>query len=450
MAETVTVTQLNNRVKNILSNSPAVRDIWVNGEISNFTRASSGHYYFTLKDSGSEIRMAMFARSRQRIDFEPKDNMKVSVFGSADLFVQRGSYQFIVETMRPAGIGDLYLAFEEMKRKLEAEGLFDLARKRSIPRYPKTIGVVTSATGAVIHDIITTSASRFPADIVLAPSMVQGDGAAATIVKGIELLNRYSVDVIIVARGGGSLEDLWPFNEESVARAIAASKTPVVSAVGHETDFTIADFVADMRAPTPTGAAALILRDRLEISKEVSDATARATRALGGVLERMRHRFELLDVRLSPANAMSDLDRMNMRLDDLSQRSDNALVTTVRDMRHRFEIASSKLAPSAGLDRMSILKARTESLYDSIESIVSRRYESGQARLEALSGRLDSLNPRNVLSRGYGLVTDSRGGVVTSVDGLELGCSVTVGFRDGSARAEIKEIERNDRLRRAG
>ena len=224
MQETVTVTQLNNRARNILTNSPAVRDIWVNGEISNLTKASSGHYYFTLKDPGSEIRAAMFARSRMRIDFEPKNSMKVSAFGSVDIYVARGSYQFIVETMRPAGIGDLYLAFEALKKKLEAEGLFDQSRKRPLPRYPRRIGVVTSETGAVIHDIITTSASRFPADIYLAPSMVQGDGAAETIVKGIELLNRFDVDVIIVARGGGSLEDLWPFNEEAVARAYAASE----------------------------------------------------------------------------------------------------------------------------------------------------------------------------------------------------------------------------------
>ena len=266
MSETITVTQLNTRVKEIFSSSPGIRDVWVTGEISGLKRYPSGHYYFTLKDSGSNIRGVLFAGSRARMSFEPAENMKVVAFGHVDIYVPNGRYQFIVETMRQSGVGDLYLQFEKLKRKLEAEGLFDRSRKRPLPEYPRTIGVVTSEKGAVIHDIITTAASRFPADIVLAPSMVQGEGAAATIVAGIELLNRYGVDVIIVGRGGGSIEDLWPFNEEIVARAIAASAVPVVSAVGHETDFTISDFVADARAATPTGAAAVILRDRAEFS----------------------------------------------------------------------------------------------------------------------------------------------------------------------------------------
>lgn len=443
MPETVTVTQLNNRAKNILANSPAVRDVWVNGEISNLTRASSGHYYFTLKDPGSEIRAAMFARSRQRIDFEPKDNMKVSAFGSVDIYVQRGSYQFIVETMRPSGVGDLYLAFEELKRKLQAEGLFDESRKRPLPRYPRRIGVVTSETGAVIHDIITTSASRFPADIILAPSMVQGEGAADTIVHGIELLDRAGVDIIVVARGGGSLEDLWPFNEERVARAIAASRTPVVSAVGHETDFTIADFVADLRAPTPTGAAALILRDRMETSRQINEGMARASRALSGVLERMRSRFAVADTRLSPRKALGDIVMMGMSVDDVSARMDNALLGKVSEMRSRFDVANAKLSPASGLDRMEILRGRMESLYSRAENTVDSGLRADRARLEALSGRLESLNPRNVLSRGYGMVTDGSGRVITSVDGLSAGDVVTVGMMDGTAQAEIREVTRN-------
>lgn len=443
MQETVTVTQLNNRARNILANSPAVRDIWVNGEISNLTKASSGHYYFTLKDPGSEIRAAMFARSRMRIDFEPKNSMKVSAFGSVDIYVARGSYQFIVETMRPAGIGDLYLAFEALKKKLEAEGMFDQSRKRPLPRYPRRIGVVTSETGAVIHDIITTSASRFPADIYLAPSMVQGDGAAETIVRGIELLNRFGVDVIIVARGGGSLEDLWPFNEESVARAIAASETPVVSAVGHETDFTIADFVADLRAPTPTGAAALILRDRVETGRQIAEDMARAGRALGKVIDAMRHRFQVADAKLSPQRAMSDLDMMGMTLDDLSSRADSALTGKVADMRRRFDVMDARLSPAAALDRMEIMRGRVESQFAKLENLVVRCAESASSDLGSLSGRLDSLNPRNILARGYGMVTGSDGTAITSVDCLSVGGTVTVTLRDGTAITEVKEVERN-------
>ncbi len=441
MSETVTVTQLNNRAKNLIANSPALTDIWVNGEISNLKKASSGHYYLTLKDSGSEIRAAMFAGARQRIDFEPTDSMKVSAFGSLDIYVPRGSYQFIIQTMRPAGIGELYQAFEELKRKLESEGLFDESRKRPLPRYPRRIGVVTSETGAVIHDIIRTSSSRFPADIILAPAMVQGEGASDTIVRGISLLNRYGVDIIIVARGGGSLEDLWPFNEEKVARAIVASETPVVSAVGHETDFTISDFVADVRVPTPTGAAATILRDRTEISTEIASRMARATRALDSVLERMRHRFDLLDSRLSPERGLRDVEMMGMHLDDLASRADAVMERKLSGYRRRFDILDSKLSPKGAMSRMELLDASVERMYTSISNNVQRRMESDRASLESLSGRLSSLDPRNVLSRGYSMVTSEEGEIITSVARLTEGCSITIDFRDGKAEAEVKEVK---------
>lgn len=441
MSETVTVTQLNSRVKTILGNSPSVRDLWVNGEISNLKKYPSGHYYFTLKDPGSEIRAVMFSRSRSRIDFEPKENMKVSAFGSVDMYVQRGAYQFIVESMRQAGVGDLYLAFEALKKKLEAEGLFEQSRKRPLPKYPRTIGVVTSEKGAVIHDIITTSESRFPADILLAPAMVQGEGAAASIVAGIELLNRIGVDVLIVGRGGGSLEDLWAFNEESVARAIAASKAPVVSAVGHETDFTIADFVADVRAPTPTGAAAIILRDKVEILNELNGDMARASRALSGTLERMSHRFEVLDAKLSPEKALDDLGMKGMAVEELMSRAEASLLERTREMRRRFDVVNAKLSPVAGHTRLCMLRDRTDSLSNRADSALRERMRSSTARLEALSGRLESLNPRNVLSRGYGMVTDSEGRTVTSITDIEVGEIVRINMRDGSAAAEIKERE---------
>ena len=290
MAETITVTQLNNRVKNILSNNPSVTNIWVSCEISGLKQVSSGHSYMTLKDENGQINAVMFASARSRLDFQLKDNMKVTAFGSVDIYAPRGSYQFIIQAMRQSGVGDLYQKFEELKIKLKSEGLFDESRKRPIPQYPRVIGVVTSSTGAVIHDIITTSATRFPSDILLSPSLVQGEGAAETIVAGIELLNSQGVDVIIVGRGGGSIEDLWPFNEEIVARAIASSKAPVVSAVGHETDFTIADFVADKRAPTPTGAAALILRDRMEMRSEIDHMFSRCTMAFRRSMDARRKR----------------------------------------------------------------------------------------------------------------------------------------------------------------
>ncbi len=463
MSETLTVTQLNTRVKEIFGSDPGLHDIWVNGEISNLTKASSGHYYFTLKDATSEIRCAMFAGSRRRIDFEPTANMKVSVFGRLDMYVPRGSYQFIVDTMRRSGIGDLYLAYEQLKRRLEAEGLFDKGRKRPLPPYPRRIGVVTSPTGAVIHDIIMTSASRFPADILLAPALVQGEGAAQSIVAGIELLNGQDVDVIIVGRGGGSIEDLWAFNEEPVARAIAASRVPVVSAVGHETDFTIADFVADVRAPTPTGAAAIILRDRVEVLKQIEGDMARANRAVTNRLKGMRSSFEVLDAKLSPKRAEESFGMRCMHLDELSARYDSALRGTVEGMRHRFEVLDSRLSPEKALSDIGVLRTRVDNDLERISTSASHRLEVSASRIdsigrrpetamrrlhdnlgsgiESMGKRLEGLNPLNVLGRGYTMVTSENGDVLTSVSRISPGDIIRISMRDGSASAEIREKE---------
>jgi exodeoxyribonuclease VII large subunit len=229
----ISVSELNERAKAVMASDPALNNVWVSGEISNLTKHSSGHYYFTLKDAKSEIRCTLFRGARNSLQFEPAESMKVTAFGSVDMYVARGSYQFNVSAMKRSGIGDLYLALEELKKKLKEEGLFDASRKRPLPRYPGTIGVVTSASGAVIHDIIRVAAKRFPCNILLVPVIVQGEGAAASISKGIELMNTLDIDVMIVGRGGGSAEDLWAFNEEPVARAIASSRVPVISAVGH-------------------------------------------------------------------------------------------------------------------------------------------------------------------------------------------------------------------------
>lgn len=270
----------------------------------------------------------MFRSARMRIDFEPADSMKVEAFGHVDLYPQNGKYQFIVEMMKKSGVGELYQEYERLKKKLEAEGLFAKERKRALPRYPKVIGVVTSPTGAVIHDILTTTRRLYPADILLAPAKVQGEGAARSIIDGIELLNRAGVDVIIVGRGGGSIEDLWAFNEEPVVRAIAASKVPVISSVGHETDFTLADFAADVRAPTPTGAAELAVRDQAEIRREVSDLMRRAGSGLFEALGRMHASLDALSPRIDPSKAEHMVGMHHLRLDDLSNRADHSLEMT--------------------------------------------------------------------------------------------------------------------------
>ena len=440
MEDPLTVTQLNTLAKGVLKSSPGLNDVWVVGEISNLKRYTSGHYYFVLKDAGSQVSAVLFAGHRARMSFEPRENMKVVAFGSVDIYLQRGSYQFIVETMRQSGVGELYRRFAELKARLQAEGLFDASRKRPLPRYPRRIGVVTSETGAVIHDIITTSSTRFPADILLAPARVQGEGAAATIVAGIGLLDRYGVDVIIVGRGGGSLEDLWPFNEEPVARAISACGTPVVSAVGHETDFTIADFVADARAPTPTGAAAMVLRDRREVRAQVDGDMYAATRALSAVLDRMRARFDVLDARLSPEAASRGMAMRSMELDDLWSRARRAMESKASSLGSRLDRASARLSPAAALRDLGAKRERADSLC-ARASLASRSALAGaSASLESASGRLEALNPTRVMERGYGIVLGPDGRAVTSVSGIIVGERLDVRLRDGTARTTVREI----------
>ena len=462
MPEVISVAELNTRVSELFSKSVSLNDIWVSGEISGLKKYPSG-YYFSLKDQSSVISAVLFKSALSRLNFEPTENMKIRAFGRVALYVPRGQYQFIVEAVEKSGIGDRYLAFEALKKKLGEEGLFEQSHKRALPAYPKKIGVVTSQSGAVIHDIITTSASRYNADIILAPAMVQGDGAAQSIVAGIELLNKSDVDVIIVGRGGGSIEDLWAFNEEIVARAIYNSRIPIVSAVGHETDFTIADFVADARAPTPTGAAAIILRDKSEIRSELQGYMTRLNRAIGSVLEGMKHSFELLDSKLGVQNALDDLDMRSMAVEDLYRAAENSVFSTFKDMRGQYVAVDARLRPSralediagrrnsveASLERiransnhiMEMGSTRLQSVSDSPEKAITSILSKISKDLESYSRQLEGLNPSNVLTRGYSMITDKGGKVLTSIDKVNVGDSIVIRLRDGSAEADITRKE---------
>jgi exodeoxyribonuclease VII large subunit len=418
MDETITVTQLNTRVRGILGGSKEVNDLWVAGEVSNFKRYASGHSYFTLKDAGSEIRCVLFRGDSSRLGFELSDNLEVALFGSVDIYVERGAYQFIARTARKGGRGDLYVRLEELKARLRAEGLFEESRKRPLPAYPRTVGIVTSPSGAAIHDMVVTAGRRFPADILLAPAKVQGEGAAESVAAGIALLNRAGADVIIVGRGGGSIEDLWAFNEEVTVRAIAASAAPVVSAVGHESDFTLADLVADVRAATPTAAAETVLADRRDLSRRVDALLVRAGSAVERVTLMMRSRFSRADTALSPRRA-ADLVAMRMlEADRLSDRLDAVLRNRAGRMRGRYETASAMLDRAAR------------------DLTVPRRN-----RLEAAAGRLEALSPYEVLGRGYGMVADAQGRTVTSAAAVKEGMVIAVRMRDGRIAAEVKEVE---------
>jgi len=441
-----TVSELTARIKEVLeAQFPA---FWVEGEISNFRTSSAGHAYFTLKDETAQLKAVLFKGKGRRIRFEPEDGLQVLAFGGLDLYAPRGEYQLVVELLEPKGLGALQLAFEQLKAKLAAEGLFDPERKRPLPRFPRKIGVVTSPGGAAVRDILQIIARRF-ADlhIVIAPVRVQGDEAPGEIVEALHDLNRLGdLDVIIVARGGGSLEDLWAFNDEAVARAIAASKVPVISAVGHETDVTIADFVADLRAPTPSGAAELVVEEKETVTLGLVGLYDRLTRSARQRVLRHRERVELLARRrvlTDPARPVRDLAR---RLDELTARLAVGLVGARREARHRALLATNSLLSRTPLARISGGAQLLDQVGGRLHSAMEHSAERARHRLGTVVGQLDSLSPLGVLRRGYSLTRLPSGEIVRSSRQVEPGRDVLVLLHEGTLGARVTEVrERDDR-----
>jgi exodeoxyribonuclease VII large subunit len=417
----LTVAQLTAQLREVVEERfPAV---WVEGEISNFKVYGSGHAYFTLKDAEAQIRAVLFRNRARRIRFEPGDGLHVMAFGSLEVYAQRGEYQLVVELLEPRGLGALQLAFEQLRQRLGAEGLFDPARKRELPRFPRRIGIVTSPSGAAIRDILRVIGRRFAGlSIVIAPARVQGEGAAEEIAQGVRDLNALGdVDVIIVGRGGGSLEDLWAFNEEAVARAIAGSKVPVVSAVGHEVDFTIADFVADLRAPTPSAAAELVVREK----QAVVDALAE-----------LRRRLERAATR-----PLSDLER---RVDEVRARLDRAMTARLKRAAHRFELATAGLKAASPYARLATGRHRLERADARLRDAMGRLAERSRHRLRIAAGGLDSLSPLAVLGRGYSLTRTPTGQIVRSARQVTPGDAVDVLLAEGTLGCRV---ERRDEIR---
>jgi exodeoxyribonuclease VII large subunit len=441
-----TVSELTARIKDALEGQfPAV---WVEGEVSNLRASNAGHVYFTLKDEGAQLKAVLFRSKLRRIRFEPADGLHVLAFGGLDLFAPRGEYQLLVELLEPRGLGALQLAFEQLKTRLAAEGLFDPARKRPLPRFPRKIGVVTSPGGAAIRDILQILSRRF-ADlhIVIAPVRVQGEEAPGEIVAALRDLNELGgLDVLIVARGGGSLEDLWAFNDEGVARAIAASKVPVISAVGHETDVTIADFVADLRAPTPSAAAELVVEEKAAVTRGLLDLHARLRRALGERLARHRERVEGLcrrRVLTDPARPLRDQAR---RLDDLTGRLTLGLAAQRREARHRTHLATNSLLSRTPRAKMTSAAALLDQLGGRLAAGATRARERARERFRTVTGQLDSLSPLAVLRRGYSLTRLPAGEIVRSWRQAGPGARIEVLLHEGSLRAEVTEArERDDR-----
>ncbi len=440
MTGEITVSQFNERVKGLLGSADMLHDISVVGEISEYKTASSGHVYLTLKDRDSAVSCTLFRSAASRLSFRPAVGMKVVAFGSVSFYSPRGSLGFNILGMAPYGKGEQQKALEELTAKLLKEGLFDPERKRQVPRYPKVIGVVTSRTGAVIRDIIDTASRRFPADILLAPAQVQGEGADVSIVKGIELLNREGVDVIIVGRGGGSADDLSAFNSEIVVRAVCASRAPVISAVGHAIDKSLTDRAADRYAETPTMAATIAVPELEGEMRRVDALDMRMSSSLNAVLERMRSRFGMYDSRLRPESALREISGKRSQVEALWSAAGSVVSRKVSGASSSFARADSRLDPSRAADAIARLREALASIDARVSASASLAMERRASALSALSDRLRSDDPSNVLGRGYSYITDGSGRAVGSAVQLSPGTTVTVRMKDGSAKAEIQEV----------
>ncbi len=417
-----TVTQLNQQIKGMLESNPSFRNIFVQGEISNYKQHTSGHHYMTLKDADGAISAVLFRADAARLRFRLMNGMKVIARGRVSSFPKTGQVQLYLADLMPDGTGALHLAFEQLKAKLYAEGLFDQSHKQEIPRMPHTIALATSPTGAAVRDMIRILGRRYPlAKVQLWPVLVQGENAAADIAKTIARVNAHGqADVMIVGRGGGSLEDLWAFNEEIVARAIYNSKIPVISAVGHEPDVTIADFVADLRAPTPSGAAELAVPDRGELSILIDREQERLMTALENRLNGLANRLQAQENRLARCTPAQYVAERRRRTEELIERMRLAQRRKIDSLKTSFSYHEKKLR-------------------DMPDILLERR----RGKLQSLSGQLDALSPLRVLARGFSVVTDAQNKIITDSADLQTGDAVTLRFAQGTAKAQITSVQKS-------
>jgi exodeoxyribonuclease VII large subunit len=435
----LTVSQLTAEIKTILERS--FDHVWVEGEISNLRLPGSGHLYFTLKDDKAQIRAVMFRLQNRLLKFVPKDGLQVVGCGRVTVYEPRGDYQLVLDYLEPKGLGALQLAFEQLKEKLAAEGLFDPARKRPIPHLPQRIGVVTSPTGAAIRDILRIIDRRFAnVHVLLCPVRVQGQGAAQEIARAIQALNELpDVDVMIVGRGGGSLEDLWAFNEEIVARAIFSSRVPLISAVGHEVDFTIADFVADLRASTPSAAAELVVRNKIELAQNLRNLERALQQSFRGMLDLQQERFGSLRERLAdPRRRLSD---QRIRLDDLSARLTYSLQQGLRRRQDRFRLHQGGLLLLNPAKRLEEYSQKFAQVMRRLSVSVQQEIRISRQKVEGVMGKLFTLSPVGVLERGYSItrVLPSRE-IVRRADDLKVNSLVNVKVHRGEFTARVEEI----------
>ncbi|OBW97418.1 exodeoxyribonuclease VII large subunit [Gallibacterium anatis] len=435
------ISQLNRLAKEILEQE--LGSLWLSGEISNFTQPVSGHWYFTLKDKNAQVRAAMFRMRNLRVNFKPQNGMQVVVRANISLYEPRGDYQIIVESMQPAGEGLLQQQFEQLKMKLAAEGLFAQQYKKEIPAHCRKIGVITSASGAALHDILQILRRRNPAlEVIIYPTLVQGKEAAQDIVASIEIANkRQECDVLIVGRGGGSLEDLWCFNEEIVARAIFASQIPIISAVGHETDVTIADFVADLRASTPSAAAELLSRDQKELWQKIDYLQQRLEIAFTYKLNRYLQRLERLQLRLKNQHPQARLQLQRQQYFYLQQRLKQAIADYLQ-RRQQLQASLSQRLSQLPLTLQIETQQKTLNHWQTrLQTAINTFLQHQQHKLANLGGRLDNISPLKVLQRGYTVTSSLDTKLVSSIQQVTIGQEIATRTVDGKLISQITRIE---------
>ncbi len=435
-----TVSRLNQTVRLLLERE--VGQVWISGEISNFTQPASGHWYFTLKDDTAQVRCAMFRNSNRRVTFRPQHGQQVLVRASITLYEPRGEYQIIVESMQPAGEGLLQQKYEQLKAKLAAEGLFDQQSKQPLPSPAHCVGVITSKTGAALHDILHVLKRRDPSlPVVIYPTAVQGEDAPGQIVRAIALANsRKECDVLIVGRGGGSLEDLWSFNDERVARAIFASQIPIVSAVGHETDVTIADFVADLRAPTPSAAAEIVSRNQLELLRQLQSGQQRLEMAMDYYLANRTRRFTQLEHRLQQQHPQLRLARQQTVLERLRQRMTYAMDNQLKRSGQRQQRMTQRLNQHSPQPRIHRAQNRVQQLEYRLAQLMSARLSVTRERFGNAMTHLDAVSPLATLARGYSVTTATDGNVLKQTKQVKAGDVLTTRLVDGWVESEVKGV----------
>ncbi|WP_330960597.1 exodeoxyribonuclease VII large subunit [Photobacterium sp. 53610] len=432
-----TVSSLNAQVRLLLENEMGV--VWLIGELSNFSAPVSGHWYFTLKDARAQVKCAMFRGNNQRVTFRPANGNQVLVKARLSLYEPRGDYQLIIESMQPEGDGRLQQQFEKLKMQLAGEGLFAQTLKKALPEQPKRVGIITSKTGAALHDILNVLKRRDPGlPVVIYPTMVQGEGAAISIAQAIGRANsRQECDVLIVGRGGGSLEDLWAFNEEIVARTIAASQIPIISAVGHEVDVTIADFVADMRAPTPSAAAELVSRDLSVQMQKITQRQQHLRHAMRHYLSQRQNQLVRWQHRLDRQHPQVQLNQQSQRLDELRSRLERAMRKQISDSQQHVHRNEYKLALHSPTQRLEKLSSQLATHQRRLQDAMDRRLVNARHQLAMATEKLDAVSPLATLARGYSITRHENGQVIRSAAQVKTGDTLQTTLADGEIRSTV-------------